>query len=140
MFDLMPFDRIGRGDLQRFFDDFEKNFLGWPNNFAGFRTDIVDKGSQYVLEAELPGFTKEDINIDIDGDRLTISAQHNEEREDKKENFVRRERSYGSFSRSFDISNIQPDAITAEYKNGVLFLNLPKSERAAERNRRIDIQ
>ncbi len=140
MFDLMPFDRRNYKDLQRFFDGFEKNLFGWPESFGGFRTDIIDKGSQYVLEAELPGFAKEDLNIDIDGDRLTISAQHTAENEEKNENFVRRERSYGSYSRSFDISNIKAEAITAEYKNGVLFLTMPKNDQAAEKSRRIQIQ
>lgn len=140
MFDLIPFDRIGRKDLQRFFDGVEKNFLSWPENFAGFRTDIIDKGEQYLLEADLPGFAKKDLKIDVDGDRLTITAQHNEEKEEKQESFVRRERSYGSFSRSFDISNIKVDGITAEYKDGVLLLTLPKNEGAIEKNRHIDIQ
>ncbi|SDO04466.1 Hsp20/alpha crystallin family protein [Acetanaerobacterium elongatum] len=140
MFDLMPFDRRNFKDMQRFFDGFEKNLFGWPESFGGFKTDIIDQGSQYVLEAELPGFAKEDLNIDIDGDRLTISAQHTAENEEKNENFVRRERSYGSYSRSFDISNIKAEAITAEYKNGVLFLTMPKNDQAAEKSRRIQIQ
>lgn len=140
MFNLVPFERRQQNDLRRMFDDFEKNFFGLSDNFAGFSTDIVDQGDHYLLKADLPGFVKEDIAVDIDGDRLNISAQRNAEHEEKKENFVRRERSYGSFCRSFDISGIRAKDIRAEYKNGVLSLTLPKDGSQPEKSRRIEIE
>ncbi len=142
MFDLIPFERRQRNDLQRFFTEFEKNFFGIPDSFAGFRTDVVEKEGEFMLEAELPGFSKEDISLNIDNDRLVISAEHKEEQEvkEKDKNYVRRERSYGRFCRSFDLAGIKADAITAEYKNGVLFVALPKNEKLPPASRRIDIQ
>ncbi len=140
MFNLMPFERRQHNELRRLFDDFEKNFFGLSDNFAGFSTDIVDQGDAYLLKADLPGFEKDEITVNIDDDRLTIRAERNEEREEKNANFVRRERSYGSFYRSFDISGIRSQDITAEYKNGVLSLRLPKDQSRTERSRRIDIQ
>lgn len=128
MFDILPFGQRQK-DLFSYLDNFDKDFFGDTSGFIStFRSDILDKGDKYVLQAELPGFDKEDINIDIDGDFLTISAEHNEEKEesDKDKNYVRRERKYGSFSRRFDISNIKHDEISAEYKNGILELDLPK--------------
>jgi HSP20 family protein len=140
MFDLMPFGRNDR-NLFRYLDNMEKSFFGdMASDFPQFRTDIIDKGDKYVLEAELPGFTKEDINIDIQNDRLIVSAEHNENTEEKKENFVRKERRYGSFSRSFDISSVKADEITDEYKNGILELNLPKKSGEVPASRRIEIQ
>lgn len=140
MFDLMPFGRNDR-NLFRYLDNMEKSFFGdMASDFPQFRTDIIDKGDKYVLEAELPGFTKEDINIDIQNDRLIVSAEHNENTEEKKENFVRKERRFGSFSRSFDISSVKADEITAEYKNGILELNLPKKAGEVPASRRIEIQ
>lgn len=126
MFELFPFNN-GQRDLFNFFDKADRDFFGGiPNSISAFRTDIIDKEDRYVLQAELPGFSKEEININVEGDYLTISAEHKSEVEESKDNYVRKERHYGSFSRSFDVSNIKVDEISAEYKDGVLELSLPK--------------
>jgi HSP20 family protein len=137
MFDLIPFRR--RGNLLPFFNEMEKNFLqSFGNLWPDFKTDIVDKGDKFVLEAELPGFDKKDININVDGDRLTIEAEHSESKEESKDNYVHRERRYGSFVRSFDASGIKTEDIKANYKNGVLVLELPKKD-SSPGSRKIDI-
>ena len=126
MFDLIPFGHREK-NLYNAWNDFEKEFFGEPAKFmSGFKTDILDKKDRYVLQAELPGFSKEDIHIDINGDYLTISAEHNEDNEDTKDNYIRKERRYGSFSRSFNVADISTDKITASYQNGVLELDMPK--------------
>ena len=126
MFGMIPFDRRD-SSLFDMLDNFERNFFGTSSNTASsFRTDIRDEGDKFVLEAELPGFKKEDIKLDLKDGILTISAQHTEENEEKKNSYIRRERRYGSFSRSFDVSGIQEDHITAAYNNGVLELTLPR--------------
>lgn len=132
MFELTPYERRHQRALFNPFrdmDNFEKSFWG-DMAVADFKTDIKDNGKEYVLEADLPGFKKEDIHVDIEDGYLTISAERNSESEkkDDKGNFVRRERSYGSFSRSFDVSSVKTDAITGEYKDGVLTLTMPKKE------------
>ena len=140
MFDLMPFERR-QNSLFNYFDDFEKNFFGdMGSSLTAFRTDILDKGDKYVLQAELPGFNKEDIHVDIDGDCLTIHAEHKEETEDKKHSYIRRERRYGSFARNFDISAIKADAIEAKYDNGVLELELPKRGGEEKKPQKIEIK
>ena len=85
---------------------------------------------------------KEDIAVDIDGDCLTISAQRDSQREEKneQEQYVRRERSYGSYRRSFDISNVKSEEISGSYENGVLKLVLPKRSPTGSASRRLDIQ
>ncbi len=144
MFDMMPFGRNRMMDVYRPFRDFDElthNFFG-GNELGGFKTDIKDTGDAYVLEADLPGVKKEDIHIDIDGDCLSISAQRSSSREEKDQegNYIRCERSYGSFSRSFDISAVKAEGITAGYDNGVLTLTMPKREQTVPTSRRLEIQ
>lgn len=143
MFELTPYERRHQRALFNPFRDmenFEKNFWG-DMAATDFKTDIKDNGKEYVLEAELPGFKKEDIHVDIEDGYMTISAERSNETEkkDDKGNFVRRERSYGSFSRSFDVSSVKTEDITGEYKDGVLTLTMPKKEENMPTSRRIEI-
>lgn len=118
------------------FDDFFRSA-----DLAEFKTDVTDEGDRYLLEADLPGFNKEDIHLDLDGDTLTIRAERHSSAEKKeKERLVRVERSYGSYSRCFDLSGIRAEEITARYDNGVLQLTLPKKESAVPAARRIEIE
>lgn len=140
----MPFERNNNRTVFNPFkelNELEKAFFG-NNSIAEFKTDIRDTGSAYELEADLPGFKKEDIHIDLEGDYLTISASRNDSKEEKDEkgNYVRRERCYGSFTRSFDISGIKADEITAEYSDGVLKLNMPKREEIKPTSRRLELK
>ena len=72
IFSMTPYKR---NDVSNYFDDFEKAFFGNMPELASFRTDVLDKGDSYVLEAELPGFKKEDIDISLEGDVLTVSSK-----------------------------------------------------------------
>lgn len=141
MYGLTPFERKGY-DLFNAFHDFEKDFFGSETPFNSCKTDIKDKGDKFVLEAELPGFDKQDIHLDIDGGFLTLTAERKSENEEKDEDgkYIRRERSYGSYRRSFDISNVNTDMIDAEYKNGVLTVSLPKKEIAPPETKRLEIR
>lgn len=140
MFDLMPFERNAK-NLSNYFDTFEKTFFNnFPNMFSEMRTDIQDKGDHYLLQADLPGFKKEDICINLNGDTLTISAEHNDEKEQKDTNFICRERRYGSYARSYDVSGINAQDISASYQNGVLELKLPKVDPKSSQERQIQIQ
>ncbi|WP_130861853.1 Hsp20/alpha crystallin family protein [Bacilliculturomica massiliensis] len=126
MFDLMPF-RKNENSIFSYLDDLEKNFFGdLSRDVSQFRTDVLDKGDHYELKADLPGFSKEEIKIDLNGDMMTIRAEHREDKEEKKENYVRRERRYGSFVRNFDLNGIDKESISAAYQDGVLSLKLPK--------------
>ena len=141
MFGMVPFERH-EDNFFDVFDNFERKFFGNSSaNLPAFRTDIKDADDKFVLEAELPGFDKEDISLDVKDGILTISAQHKEEKEDKDEKgqYIRRERRYGSFSRSFDVSGIDESGITAAYKNGILELTLPKVKPAVPEAKRIAI-
>ena len=142
MFGMVPFERH-EDNFFDVFDNFERKFFGNSSaNLPAFRTDIKDADDKFVLEAELPGFDKEDISLDVKDGILTISAQHKEEKEDKDEKgqYIRRERRYGSFRRSFDVTGIDENGITAAYSNGILPLNLPKTVPAVPETRRIAIE
>ena len=124
MFNLTPYrkhNEVSYYDPFQMMDEMERRFWG-SNGMSSFKTDIRDEGGAYVLEAELPGFQKEDINIQLSDNYLTITAEHRTESEekDKKGNYIRRERTWGSYSRSFDVSDINTAQIKAGYQNGVL--------------------
>lgn len=123
---LIPWEK--ETNLFRFMDDIEQSLSNKLSGEARFRVDICDKDNGYLLAAELPGFNKEDISVELQDKTLVINAVHKSEKEDKDKDgkFLRRERYYGSFSRSFDVSEIDVDKIKADYKNGVLELDLPK--------------
>ena len=93
-----------------------------------------------MLQAELPGFDKDEINVDLDKDTLTISAAHKEEKKEKKHNYIRQERRYNSYCRSFHIPGIQKDNITAAYNNGVLEITLPKENVIVDEPKRIEVK
>jgi len=144
MLELIPFlnnNRVSGYNPFRDMDEFEKRLFG-GNNISSFKTDIKDNGNSYELEAELPGFKKEDIDVSVDNDYLTIKAERKEETDekDKKGRYIRCERSYGAFSRSFDISDIDSDKIDAEYKDGVLKLTMPKKEKAIPASKKLEIK
>lgn len=144
MFELIPFDRNMRNlvsfDPFRAMDEMERSFFGGHSAVSAFRTDVTDTGDAYRLEAELPGFKKEDINIDIENDCLTISAERKSDEKEEKPNYVKRERYYGSYSRSFDISGIDADRIEASYNDGILTVNLPKVVETVPSTRRLEIK
>lgn len=141
MFGMIPFDRRDDNWFD-VFDNFEKKFLGNTNaNLPAFRTNIRDLGDRFLLEAELPGFRKEDISLDVKDGILTITATHKDAEERKTDKtYVRRERRIGSFSRAFDISGIEESAIAAQYDSGILTLTLPKQQPAQPVRRQIAIE
>ena len=142
MFELMPFGyrRVSAYNPFRDFEEMSRSF--WDNNnISAFRTDITEKDGKYVLEADLPGFKKEDISVDIDKDCLTITAEHkSEEKEENADSYIRRERYYGSYTRSFNVKGIDTEAITAAYNDGVLTLTMPKKEPEVPAARRLEIK
>jgi HSP20 family protein len=96
--------------------------------------DVAETQSEIVLRAELPGMKQEEIDIELTGDTLTIRGERKFENEERKENFVRVERSYGRFQRSFTLGvPVQHDRVTATYRDGILEVHLPKSEETKPR-------
>ena len=112
------------------------------STMSTMRTDVIEKEDSYQLEAELPGFNKEDIKVDLKNDTLTISASHNENKDEKDENgkYIRRERRSSSYQRSFHVEGLKPEDISAQYKNGVLTVHLPKKEALPKKDEAVRIE
>ena len=143
MFEIMPYGhrRVVAYNPFRELEEMSRSFWN-DTNLNAFRTDITEKDGVYTLTAELPGFKKEDISIDIDKDCLTIAAERKDESEDedKERNYVRRERFYGSYSRSFNVKGIDTEAINASYADGILTLTMPSKTPQTPPTRRLQIQ
>ena len=143
MFELLPWEHRPTKDLARYWNDFERNFFaGTDGIFAlpKMKTDISDRGEFYLLRAELPGFEKDEIKIAVEGDTLTIKAEHKGETEEKKENYLHRECHYGSYTRRFNISEVVGEKVRANYKNGVLELEMPKRFPTQNAPRTIEVE
>ena len=139
MYSLIPFEKY-TNNMDHFFDDIPRFFFTESaERPAAFRTDIQDLGDHFLLEADLPGFQKEEISLDLKGDVLTVTAHHQEEKEAHTGRYLCRERRYGDFARSFDVSSVQQRAITASYENGVLKLVLPKKSAVQPESSKIAI-
>lgn len=150
MFEMRPYAKKNNSFYNPFrdMDEFEKKFFASPFGFFEngaldeFKADVKDEGDRYELEADLPGFEKKDIHLDINGDILTVSAERHSEHEekDKKGEYVRCERSYGTYSRDFDVSGVDTEGIKAKYENGVLKLTMPKKADALPEAKHLEIE
>lgn len=127
-----PFDQL-RAMQQEMDDMFESFFSRRPGmdlTAVGPRaplSDIEDKGDSFELKAELPGMNKEDIHIEVGENSVTVSAEHKGEKEKKDKSYYYHERTYSGFRRSFALpQEIDPDKVQAEFKNGLLTLNMKK--------------
>lgn len=125
-------------DVPSLFDDFfRSDFLRWPSlpeRMPLPAVNVKETNSAFELELAVPGMKKEDFRIELDNDTLTISCEKenaNEEK-DKEGNYTRREFSYQSFSRSFRVpeNTVLADKISANYKDGILCITVPKSEQS----------
>lgn len=127
---------------ENLFDDFfgtpfnEEFFRGTPQLYKKssqlMSTDILESDNGYELHIDLPGFKKEDIKLSADGGYLTVSAEHNENNDEKDDNgkYIRRERYSGSCSRSFYVGEyLKKEDIKAKFDNGILSITLPKQEK-----------
>lgn len=141
MFELSPFRRrrelvaseLGRELLRDFFSTDLLDF--GPT----VRADIKETTAEYIVEAELPGLKKDDIVIELRDNTLTISAQKNEEVNEERENYVRKERRQGKASRSFYVAEVDTEAVKADYTDGILKIVLPKLKESIPDTHRINI-
>lgn len=128
-----------------FYDDFENGFdkrfamvpgFGDHNPLYGkhaknlMKTDVREVGDAYEIDVDLPGFSKDEINVDMKDGYITIGASKSLDREqnDKKGRYIRQERYSGSCSRSFYVGDVKPSEVSAEYQDGILKLTVPKKD------------
>jgi HSP20 family protein len=132
-------------DVERMFEDWFEDFWSrpfprlWRPNFARLRSisletptlDVYEQKDDLIVKAEIPGLTKDEIDITLEGTTLTITGEKKKDEEVKDEDYYRCERTYGAFSRSIDLPlAVQTDKVNASFKNGVLEIRLPKTEEA----------
>ena len=130
------------GFQRRFFDDvFGRELFNWENNnFSTTSTtlpsvNIKETSDNYEVEVAAPGLDKNDFKVSLDGSLLTISSEKENQQVSEEENFTRREFSYQSFQRSFELPKnvVDEDKISARYENGLLHLSIPKKEEAKQK-------
>jgi HSP20 family protein len=126
-------NRLFSTNLSRVFGDEGIARGAWNPN-----VDIYENKDQIVIEAELPGMNREDFDLSFENNVITLRGERRFEKKDETDNYHRVERSYGSFTRSFTLPpTVSGDGVTAEYRNGVLRITLPKREEV--KARRIEV-
>jgi HSP20 family protein len=127
-------NRLFSTNLSRTFGDEGIARGAWMPN-----VDIYENKDQIVLEAELPGMNREDFDLSIENNIITLRGERRFEKKDDGDNYHRVERAYGTFTRSFTLpQTVSAEGATAEYKNGVLRVSLPKREEV--KARRIEVK
>ena len=141
MVGLVPFNRRNKDlatkssfeDFYNVLDDFFSS--DWPMKrtlaYDTFKVDVQDKGNEYLIEAEMPGLSKEDIKLELDDGKLTISVTKNESTEEKDKNYIHRERRSVSMSRTIHLADADASGIKAKLSDGLLKITVPKAEKTS---------
>ena len=138
MYGLVPVGRRGSNMIglrsPSIFDVFDDLFtesvnpMRWPA-MSGFRVDVQDNDDGYVVEAELPGVARDDIDVELKDGRLTISVEREEKVDEEGKNYVHRERRHSSMARGMYLADATNDGVEARLDDGVLTVNVPKVSR-----------
>jgi len=151
-----PFDSLRR-EVNRLFDDFDGGFWRRPLvsslfDIAPFRrpdvtfasapaVDVAETDKAYEITAELPGLDEKNVEVKVANGILTIKGEKQDEKEEKKKDYYMRERTFGSFQRSFELPDgVDSDKIEANFKKGVLSVTLPKSTEAQKAEKKIAVK
>ena len=127
---------LTREPLSRLFDTFFNDLQGEEVSNRSWvpPVDIQETADGYKLQAELPGLTKDDINITLENNVLRLAGERKFEKDVKKENYHRVERTYGTFTRAFALpQQVTAEGVQAAFENGVLTITVPKAEQAKPR-------
>lgn len=129
-----PFD-----ELERMLENMRvRPWMGTAGSFGDIRLEVSEEGDAYLVKAEMPGVSKDDIRISVDGSQVTITAEVRKEKEEEQHSVLCSERFYGQLYRSFTLENpIDEEHGDAKYENGVLELRLPK--RAGARTHQLKV-
>ncbi len=151
---LSPFQEMGKRfeEMEKRFEDFSRRpFSLLPSWWPRLRLpeieevppsmDIFTEGDDVVVKAELPGMKKEDIDVSLTKDTISISGEKKKEEKVKKKDYYSLERSYGSFKRSFSLpAEVQTEKASAKFKDGVLEIRIPKTEEAKKKEKKVMIE
>jgi HSP20 family protein len=151
---LSPFKEMEKRfeEMERRFDDFfRRPFSLLPSWMPRMKMpeieevspsmDIFTEGDDVIVKGELPGMKKEDINVSLTKDTISISGEKKKEEKVEKKDYYSFERSYGSFKRSFSLpTEVQTEKASAKFKNGVLEIRIPKTEEAKKKEKKVMIE
>ena len=142
---LIPFNRnrnlqeTGYDNFYDMLDDFFNDSFSRRNlQLDTFKLDIQEEDKQYVVEAELPGVKKDEIDVSLNDGRLTISVEHNENSENKEKNYIHKERRFSSMKRMIVLADASPNHISAKLDEGLLRIIVPKVEKT-DNTKKIEI-
>jgi len=145
---LVPFNRRNTGLLNTGFEDFY-NMLDdfFSDNWSPrrslerdtFKINVQQNETEYLIEAELPGVSKDEINVDLNENRLTISVKREEKINEEKKNYIHRESRYASMGRSVYLADADSGGIKAKMDNGILHISVPRQEKTAK-SQKIEIE
>jgi HSP20 family protein len=132
MFRITPYSAVPKKRNRQYPDVFDlfDDFFSSPQYNDRCKMDVKELDKEYVIEAEMPGIKKEDINIHYENDHLTVSVnqEENKEEKDEKDKYIHRERSVRSFERSIFLEAVNPDQLKAKLEDGILTITAPKKE------------
>lgn len=111
-----------------YLDDIFDDFMPTKRENHHMKCDIYEKDGLYTIEMDIPGYDKKDISIENNNDYLTITAEKSEEDNKEEKNYIRRERAYGKYQRSFYVGDLDADSIKASFSDGILKVTIPKKE------------
>lgn len=142
---LIPRDPFNVAALRRQMDDMFDQFfpfsgLAMLKGETGLQVDVVDEGNSYLVRANVPGLNAKNLDVRVSEEGVTIKGAFSEEKEDKKQNYLVRERRGGSFVRTIPLPNGDPDKASARFKDGVLELTVPKLEADKREGRQLSIE
>lgn len=127
---MIPYDRYARALRNWPFDAFD-SLLDTSSTTAGFKMNVEDAGSQYVISAELPGVSRDEIDVELNEGRLSISVEKKESDEVKNKNYLYKETTDWSATRGVYLKDAAISGLSARLENGVLTVNVPKQQEKA---------
>ena len=147
MTSMIPFNRVNKrivpfeiNNINSVLDDFFSDMWSPKLDYSTdtFKMDVQDMEESFVIEAEMPGIQKDEINLEMEENTLRIEVKREEIKEENEKNYVHKERKFTSMSRKIYLRDVKEDEIDAKLENGVLTITVPKVERA-EKVKQIDI-
>lgn len=140
IYDFNPFHPAERGPRASYPGHWPRLFEHFMDaEFVRFHADLKETPDSVIVEAELPGVDRKNIDIEVSDSYLTIKLVANQTEENSDANYIRRERRYGESQRRFYVGEIMQDQVTAEYRDGILKVTLPKKAGSAQNTRKVDI-
>ena len=134
MFELTPFEQESQG----FYQYLEQNLFDLLG-LSRYHTKVQDTGKTYEIQIELPGFEKDEISITIQQNKMVVQAKHHKLVQEQTADYQTSQNEDRVFIRSFDVSNVEVDQITVDYRQGVLRISLPKKEPSTIPTKRIEL-